>query len=120
MRIHPAALALLAAVLAACSPAPRTASLAPAVPLVCTPWCTDAVAEGIVWRRGTLTIPDSTAQTVLVNVLEVDLSNPAVRVRPVRLEDSTYHTVSDMGASTAQAIAGVNGGFFLNGQSNTL
>jgi hypothetical protein len=78
------------------------------------------VATGVVWRRATLTLPDSTPRTVLVNVVAVDLSNPAVRVLPVRPDDSTYHTVSDMGTNTAQAVAGVNGGFFLNAGSDDI
>lgn len=118
MRIIPILAPIL---LAACATAPRPAPRASIQsPTYCTAWCTDTVAPGVVWRQATLTLPDSTPQTVLVNVLDVDLANPAVRIRPVRAWDSVYHTVVDMGDSTAGAVAGVNGGFFLNKGSDDI
>jgi exopolysaccharide biosynthesis protein len=110
-RSFPAVLAIVFAVCApAAGPAPNAARAA--VP-ACAAWCVDTVAPGVVWRRATLSIPDSSAGTVLVNVVDVDLTRPGVSVLPTRSRDSTYETVSSLGARTPSAVAGVNGGFFL-------
>jgi hypothetical protein len=106
--------AVLATVFAACAPIARPApgEVRAAVP-ACTSWCVDTVAAGVVWRHATLAIQDSSLETVLVNVVDVDLSLPGVSVHPTRSRDSTYETVSSLGGRTPSALAGVNGGFFL-------
>jgi phosphodiester glycosidase len=75
-------------------------------------WCDRPVASGVVWRSRTYTSLFCGAQRV--NVIDVDLTQPGLRVLPVQGNGGAYETVSSMGARTG-ALAGINGGFFCNG-----
>ncbi len=71
-------------------------------------WTDVQVAPGVKWRNKVYTSLYGGRQSV--NVLEVDLNNPQVRVQPIRPSGGCQRT-SSLG-SGAGAVGAINGGFF--------
>jgi len=71
-------------------------------------WTDTPVTNGVVWRHKIYTSLYGGKQTV--NVIQVDLNNPHVTVRPIKHATCTGTTSSL--ASGAGAVAAINGGFF--------
>ena len=73
-------------------------------------WTQVNLGPGVVWKQQSYTSLYSQMQHV--NVLEVDLSNPAVTLRPIAaLTSGSCERTSSMGQRTG-ALAAINGGFF--------
>jgi hypothetical protein len=78
-------------------------------------WCDRSIAAGVLWRSRAYTSLYCGPQRV--SVVDVDLAQPGISLKPVQQQGSTYETVTAMGARTA-AVAGINGGFFCNGSDD--
>lgn len=78
-------------------------------------WTDTSLGEGVLWRQKTYTSLYGGKQTV--NVLEIDLKNPNVVIKPIE-PSSGCATTSSLG-SGGKALAAVNGGFF-DGSCNSL
>lgn len=71
-------------------------------------WTDTTLGPGVVWKKQVYASLYGGKQTV--NVIQVDLNNPNVRIQPIK-PSSGCATTSSM-ASGSQALAAVNGGFF--------
>jgi len=79
-------------------------------------WTDTTVGAGVIWRQKTYTSLYGGKQTV--NVLQMEMSNSAVRVQPLR-PSSGCATTSALGSSFGAAAA-VNAGFFAGGDCSSV
>jgi len=71
-------------------------------------WTDTVLGPGVVWKKQVYTNLYGGKQTV--NVIQVDLNNPNVRIQPLELSSGCATTSSI--ASSYGALAAINGGFF--------
>lgn len=75
------------------------------------------IVPGVEWHK--INCSDLYAEKLSINVLDVDLNIKQIKIKPVKASDNNLETVPNIANRDENIIAGVNGGFFYNGGTNS-
>ena len=72
--------------------------------------------ESLIWHQ--ITCPNLYGQKQSINILDIDLANASIQVRPIKAEGNQLETIPTMANRDDAIVAGVNGGYFYNSGGN--